>query len=277
MRLKQRERGLNSVTQMPGVVRLLVRVFARAFVDVAYRGVLGRRPDHEGLLAHTGYLRKVGNLADLLFQMISSNEFNALVAPGMPTANPTRPAAKVRAVLIGNCQVFPLGALMEAMSGYEVQASCVELLPFELAQLELPESDIYQLVGAADVVFCHPHKGIEILKRVHPAVTAKLRWMPKIGFSGFHPDMDYVVDGKGENVAGPMGHYQSALAFFGWSSGLSVDETVALFRQDIFQHLGYFEHMAVSIKLLKEEGHVTDLLLDDLILQGARADVLCTP
>jgi len=65
-----------------------------------------------------------------------------------------------------------------------------------------------------------------------------------ITFAAFHPDCVY-VDGTGDDgrapVFGPLGPYHSALALFAFRNGLSPREANALFNNNVFEALRYFD------------------------------------
>jgi len=75
--------------------------------------------------------------------------------------------------------------------------------------------------------------------------NARLRLFPTILFPAFHPDMVHVGDigalSAARLVHSPMGPYHSAIALCAYREGRTVDETLALFRDDVFACLGYYE------------------------------------
>jgi hypothetical protein len=68
--------------------------------------------------------------------------------------------------------------------------------------------------------------------------------IPLITFAAFHPDCVYVSgtcdDGRAP-VFGPLGPYHSALALFAFRGGLSPREANALFNNNVFEALRYFD------------------------------------
>lgn len=67
-----------------------------------------------------------------------------------------------------------------------------------------------------------------------------LHWVPGLYFCGYHPDLCYVEVG-GQFLAGCMGDYQSNIVVESFRKGLSIDETVRLFRGEIYGQIGYFD------------------------------------
>ncbi|MCJ2083255.1 WcbI family polysaccharide biosynthesis putative acetyltransferase [Methylobacterium sp. J-090] len=73
----------------------------------------------------------------------------------------------------------------------------------------------------------------------------RIRLYPTILFPAFHPDMVHVGDvgalSATRLVHSPMGPYHSAIALCAYLEGRTVNETLALFRDDVFAHLGYYD------------------------------------
>ncbi len=82
----------------------------------------------------------------------------------------------------------------------------------------------------------------------------RLKMFPTIVFSAFHPDMVYA--GRTQNLAdqklaaSPLGQYHSAIALCAHRLGLTVAQTAGLFREDVFQRLGYFDHWDPAVREL---------------------------
>lgn len=76
---------------------------------------------------------------------------------------------------------------------------------------------------------------------------------PRVVFAGFHPDCAYAWrrDGGG-SVSSPFG-YHSAIAVEAFRRGYNVDETIALFNEEVFDALGYFDYYAPSVHALEDE------------------------
>lgn len=80
--------------------------------------------------------------------------------------------------------------------------------------------------------------------------------LPTLIFNAFHPDQVYVSNrGKtGDIIAGPMGPYHSALAFFAYRAGLPVEGALQLFNREIFEAVGYFNVWNDAVQAFLEEG-----------------------
>lgn len=76
---------------------------------------------------------------------------------------------------------------------------------------------------------------------------------PKFFFMGFHPDVAFPSSAAGERRELPMGNANSAILLAAWRDGLSVKEAVSLFRDEVYDSLGYYDAFAVSRDLLIRE------------------------
>jgi hypothetical protein len=65
---------------------------------------------------------------------------------------------------------------------------------------------------------------------------------PAIGFAAYHPDMILIHDLSRTHgfLFGPIGPYHSAIGLFAYRKGLSLEECNALFNENVFDALGYF-------------------------------------
>lgn len=85
---------------------------------------------------------------------------------------------------------------------------------------------------------------------------------PAITFPGFHPDAVHLRTRSVKSGSG--GHWHSALALAGFRSGLSVKETLALFREEVFEAVGYFQTWDLGRRWLLDAAATTDVPLEQL-------------
>ena len=71
------------------------------------------------------------------------------------------------------------------------------------------------------------------------------------------------------NGQGPMAGSHSAIVMAGWSKGLSVNQTVSLFSERVFRHLGYFDHWAEARSLFLRQAATLAMPLDTEFAVGA--------
>ena len=258
-------------------VHAFLKLFKNELVDAAYEGILGRPADAEGRVAHADALIRTGNLAEILRLLSHCDE----LAIQLPHANvqeirksairsyyktlPHAATVNKKILLLGNCQVRPLSQLMQAMLA-DADIAAIELLPEAVKRLDDRERQISQLICESDLIFFHMHgEALQAFRKNYPQEHEKVRLMPRIVFSGFHPDIDYVEDIHGKKVFGPLGGYQSSIAFFGWKNSLSVSETLKLFREDVYESLGFFEYASASRDSLLSEGNETGVALEKMM------------
>ncbi|MEP7156831.1 MAG: GSCFA domain-containing protein [Betaproteobacteria bacterium] len=173
-------------------------------------------------------------------------------------------------LLIGNCQVQTLALLMQAMLG-GARVDAIMLVPAAMACLAEPKGAFADLIENADLIFFHPHDdALALFRSTYPAHAGKIRLMPRITSSMFHPDSDYVEHAGGRHMLGPLGGYHSVIVFYGWQNGLSARETLGLFREDVFRALGYFDYARAATASLLAEGERTGISLAPLVERWSR-------
>jgi hypothetical protein len=83
-----------------------------------------------------------------------------------------------------------------------------------------------------------------------------------LSFSAFHPDLVYIQVKRSKSfMLGPLGHYNSAIAFWGFSHGLAISETVELFNGRNYEALGYFDFWQSSKQALLVQGETANFPL----------------
>lgn len=264
------------------VFRFFIKLFGGELVEAAYRGILGRAPDKAGKLAHKAALHENDNLELLLHKLAHGQEL-ALRLPFITLLEHHKSAhqthlnglARVSAsnqkfLLLGNCQVRGLGRLMRALAG-GVEATAMEAVPDVIKRLETRDSELSMLIAESTLIFVHADAvTLQALEKNFPDDYPKIRLIPKIGFAAFHPDMDYVEDSQGGHVFGPLGAYQSTLAFFCWVHKLSQTESLRLFCEETYEILGYFDYWALAKSILINEGVLTGIAIEPLIEKWSR-------
>jgi hypothetical protein len=267
----------------PIAFRFFIKLFGGELVEAAYRGILGRAPDKEGKLAHKAALHQDDNLELLLHKLAHGQEL-ALRLPFInllehhKSAHQTHinglarvSASNQKFLLLGNCQVGGLARLMRAMAG-GAEATAIEAVPDVIKRLETRDSEISILIAESTLIFVHADAvTLQALEKNFPVDYPKVRLIPKIGFAAFHPDMDYVEDSRGGHVFGPLGAYQSTIAFFCWVHKLSKTETLRLFCEETYEALGYFEYWTLAKSILINEGVLTGIAMEPLIEKWTRS------
>ena len=240
----------------------------------AFREVLGRLPESELVIqGHMGLpdpaalrnvLRRSPEFA-LRASTTSTQGTAAAAAMGSGShGEVNRRRSALRIAIYGNCQAVPVARLMQAMTGGEmpsVEATTGALL----ARMRQGDWSVFDAVRKSDLVFV---QGIDDLVQAIalalPEHAHKVRRLPMVNFSGFHPDIVYVTESAaGRHLRGPLSEYHSAIALAGWTSGLSVGETLRLFRDDVFAELGYFAQWQLACSALAADFAWAGLSLQD--------------
>lgn len=168
-----------------------------------------------------------------------------------------------RIVAIGNCQVRGLSACLKAMCpGIEVDHFFLR----DLKSLEHSEEVAEQLAGY-DLVLAHrdvnPASGALRTEMLQQKVK-RLSLIPKLGFSGFHPDTMMMMDPALRPA--PLGSYHSALVAGAYVAGAPREQVADLFNAYIYARLGYFDEYAKARAFLSTQmtrlGFEADSLFD---------------
>lgn len=247
---------------------------SREAVCIGFRMLLGREvSDEDAIRAHMALPDECA-LAEVLFASREFAMFNRfrrqveVVASAPPVyGGPRACTFDAPLLFIGNCQSRGLARLVAALTG-SAHVTSHELLPAVRKQLDGGELDAQ--LHQARFVFLHDIAVRDALAARLPALAERLRLVPGIAYPAFHPDADYVFGPGGEPIAGLMGQYQSSLAFYGWSQGLSLAETRELFREEVYAQLGFFAQASVAKDHLLQVGRLCGLALDDAIDAWAR-------
>jgi hypothetical protein len=165
---------------------------------------------------------------------------------------PPVPANVSRVGMVGNCQVNGMVALADAMQNQ------LEFVGFEFTEANMAslrqQSSADQPWRGLDVIWAHPNEQFALWLQQQPgAFRDRVRPLPTIDTLGFHPDCSYVWQG-GHVVDSPIGPYHSALVLWAHRQGFDVQHTLALFRREVFAHLGYFDFHAAGINHMVSKG-----------------------
>lgn len=242
----------------------------------AYRLLLGREPESEEVIRL--HMQQAQNEDTLAENMIRSTEFQQkrrfssillLKSPSLvsrPSFLPKRASSRIKIIVMGNCQARQLARCMEAMAAEDIETTSVE---WNLSWSKLAvagEVDLSSILANQDIVLVHP--AWEVLRLIEKAVSKKgaiVRVIPRIAFQAFHPDLVYVDKPDGSHAQGPLGGYNSSLAFFGWTRGMSVSQTVRMFTDEIYKKLDFYQYWEPSREALLDEGIRTEMPLEELL------------
>jgi len=239
-----------------------------------FRLILGREPESEqGIASHM----TLADEAALVETLLRSQEFRgsgrfastlqlrdgAVSRRAAPRGYDSRASLKV--AVFGNCQAAGMANLLQAMTGDAVARS-FETTPSFIRKLRNGDFDLEAIVASSDLVWVQMVGEVtQAIKERLPRHAGKLRQLPTLNYGGFHPDCVYIGRAGGGYVRGPMGEYQSSIAFWAWRAGLGVDQAVELFRDDVFDHLGFHDYHLAAHRTLVAHGRRTGLPIAALI------------
>ena len=169
-----------------------------------------------------------------------------------------------RIALLGNCQATTLHRV------FKVLAPSVEVVRFLFSDLPArfaSREDLFEELARFDAIFGQPFgpglfpelQGLMLKERFRDSFY----FYPVIDFNAFHPDCVYLWHrGRSEYFKSPIGDYHSAIAFLGYSLGLTAVQTLSLFDSAVFERLGYFRFWNVSEEVLLKRGRLIGFPLE---------------
>lgn len=251
---------------------------SREAVIYGYRFFLGRDPESE--LAITSKL-SVADESELMKIFVGSAEFKiksgamrAEVAGFSNWAADIAGDEQVDILFFGNCQATTFAQIICKVT--DLKAKAFELTPELVQAISSGTKDFTRLTQGAKMVVLQPpaeHHSVDpnsVLIEKHPDITGKIRFVPRVAFSAFHPDMGYAHKASGGNVHGFCGAYQSLLTFYAYENKFSVDQAVSLFTPKVFEAVNYFDYFATSEALLIEQGQLSNLPMTGLLNKWKR-------
>lgn len=153
--------------------------------------------------------------------------------------------------VIGNCQTNNLTACMQIMAPLaDISGTVVDYataLPADISDSDL----IFLQTSQSEI----PYENDILAKRF----SDRIRWWPNIYYSGYHPDLYFIYRPEGGAYQSALGDYSSAIVVYAWLKGLSPSAAKDLFCEPIYDHLGYFDHLAVSDEMVASEGEKCSL------------------
>lgn len=214
---------------------------SKEFVVSAFLKYLGRPPESEKTLTFHMECKSEEALVNILLRSAEHyrNKFSKIKFD---------PAATKKIFMIGTCQAYVAKKLIDTMSP-QVSVISIGLESANLNGLQSGNLDISRFVEESDLVVFQMLPDAALHKKLielYPEISKKIRYIPSISYTAFHPDMGYIVRADGSHLGGPMGDYHSLIAFWAWKNDLSLDEARKLYRHDVYEFLGYFSHTATA-------------------------------
>lgn len=178
----------------------------------------------------------------------------------MSSEDAVRPA---RWLLLFNCQATGLANCLETLSpGLEVER-------YDALSFKDQVDEIRPRFGDFDQIVIAPRVKSVVGEEV--STSDRILWMPHVWFQGYHPDICY-LGASGPIARGAIGPYHSVIAFAAYALGLSVEQTLRLFREDVYSALGYFDAWGAAregmLRDFDEHGYDLRPLLPAWVRQG---------
>jgi hypothetical protein len=158
----------------------------------------------------------------------------------------------LKIIAIGNCQTDQIGpALNYAYQGMAEVFYC-------RWGNDLNDSNLDRILGSADLLVTNLSHD-RFLKHID---GHKILQLPDLQFGGYHPDQTYVQLKSADNPSDLMffgASPASAIALWSFKNGLTPIQAQALYSEQFFQELGYFDTFSIALKILAERFKKVDI------------------
>ncbi len=184
-----------------------------------------------------------------------------------PVARPKTRPSDIKVAIIGNCQAFALANCINAITR-GVAATGNQI--FTMAPTP-EEIDLSSILADNDILLLHPHHILQkLVDSKYPRERNRIKTIPAIALPAYHPDLVYINGPGDRKFMGPLGHYNSSIAFYGWVRGLNAAQILELFTREVYQKLGFFDYWQSSRDALLNQAKMFGYSLDDLFDRWAR-------
>jgi hypothetical protein len=118
---------------------------------------------------------------------------------------------------------------------------------------EQPEL-LAEAVSMADILFIFRREIPEVRELARSCARPDLPIVaaPRLHFPGFHPDVTTPRKAAGKLLL-PMGNLNSAILLAAFRDGLSVAQALSLFRDEVYDALGYYDAFGLATEALEAE------------------------
>ena len=162
----------------------------------------------------------------------------------------------MRVAVIANCQGEGIAAALKALNpGFQTTFTII-------TDVQNGSVDINGIFAGSDYVLAQRNA----VQDIPLQFTHKLKLFPNVAFDGYHPDIIFVRGKrKGEenttSISSDMVIYHSAIVFFSFTYGLSVDEAIGYFNHYVMSRLGYSRRWNDARDALLSEGEAVGMPL----------------
>ena len=189
-----------------------------------------------------------------MLSQIDKQILRAHVLPRLDKLLGRAPTRGPRVAVVGNCQSYGIAF------GMKVLAPSAQVDHYSVVHKTLANIDrLAKTLAGYDRVFLQNFPAGIVKGGDYEDLLARLTnvtRMPSLVFAAFHPDLIYLLDAtRGHKpLNGPLRPYHSALAVFAFRVGLSLQEANALFNDNVFATVGYYDIWNASARELIRSG-----------------------
>jgi len=175
-------------------------------------------------------------------------------------------------IFIGNCQVDSIADAINSLVGkptaFSIRAGSRIMSSIISGDEKITalNSSLIELLDDCDSLYVQSKVNANFLIKTKPNIKNKIRILPAIHYSGFHPDIVHIRNKKNKMmIQGPMVNYHSSIVLWSWINGRRIQESIDLFREEIYKQLKYYEYQEKAKQLLLSKSKVTEFPLQNVI------------
>jgi len=175
------------------------------------------------------------------------------------------PSARIKISAFGNCQVEGIGNVIEACcKGAHVKSYHIGV---DANRAKLNGKAFASIINESDLILLQGLDVVNTISKLYTGSEKRIRVIPSITFNGYQPDNDYVTVKNFPIMGGGLGNYISILASYCWNHGVSIENTLEMFRDEVYEHLGYYNYITSSRNGLIRLGQAIDFPMPELLLK----------
>lgn len=168
-------------------------------------------------------------------------------------------------LFVGNCQVRPIESLLKHLSEVKKTQNIIVHLANNSERVQHEK-----LLNSADVIISqqiHDNYRCEtvrssIIKERH---QKKIIFIPNLFYKGYTPDLCYLrLRGEG-TLNGPLGDYHSSIILNSWKDGISIEDTIQIYRSSKTWKNHYWDVANDSLAEYKQRESSLDIKLTKFI------------
>ena len=166
-------------------------------------------------------------------------------------------------LLVGNCHIESIKECLDVMTNIEIQCHRIKL---EFLDQNMEHDSVDELNAKAEEA-----DSIFVMSRFKDTVMSscghleeRMKFIPYIRTTAFHPDAVPCYTTDRQRIRTLMGNSNSALILYGYLNELSVDDTMLLFCEEVYDYLEYFDAKKKFERIIKLEEEITGWPVQEL-------------